>query len=68
VKLCLSPTGLLLICHDEESCPLSKRARERLAVESAAIGLVMTEIDYQAVVSPNYYHPSVKIWRLQYQH
>jgi hypothetical protein len=66
VKLCLAPTGVLLICHDEESCPLSKRARERLEVESAAIGLTMTEIDYRGVVSPNYFHPSVKMWRLQY--
>jgi hypothetical protein len=66
VKLCLSPRGRLFICHDEESCPLSKRARERLRVESSAIGLEMVEIEYRDIVSLSFFHPSVKLWQLQY--
>ena len=67
IQICLLPTGILLLCHDEESCPLSKQAKEKLKQISENIGLIMTSIDYQDDVSSGFYQSNVKMWKFQYK-
>lgn len=66
IRKCLSPTGVLYICHDNDSCPLSKKALQGLKDQSADLGLSMEEVDYRECVGENYYSDAVKIWRFQY--
>ena len=67
IKKCLCyPEGVLYICHDNDSCPLSKQALEGLHSQAAALDLSILDLDYRDIVGENYYAKSVKIWRFEF--
>jgi hypothetical protein len=67
IKKCLVyPTGVLYICHDNDSCPLSTRALQGLKEYSVQCELRMMEVDYRESVGECYYSNAVKIWKFEY--
>lgn len=67
IKKCLLPSGVLYICHDNDSCPLSKRALQGLKDQASALNLSIEDLDYRECVGESYYSDSVKIWRFEYE-
>jgi len=67
IKKCLLPSGVLYICHDNDSCPLSKRALQGLKDQAVTLELNMEEVQYRDHVGESFYSDSVKIWRFQYE-
>eukprot|EP00602_Paraphysomonas_sp_CaronLab_P013061 CAMPEP_0185038504 /NCGR_PEP_ID=MMETSP1103-20130426/34242_1 /TAXON_ID=36769 /ORGANISM="Paraphysomonas bandaiensis, Strain Caron Lab Isolate" /LENGTH=282 /DNA_ID=CAMNT_0027576969 /DNA_START=76 /DNA_END=921 /DNA_ORIENTATION=+ len=62
VEKCLLKHGMLLICHDDDSCPLSSRAKCDLEKAALNIGLSMEPVVYQHIVGQSYVSPSIKMW------
>jgi len=63
--LCLE--GIAFICHDNDSCPMSKFAfKELLSSCERAGGLYLTEVDYKGSILPEFYSNDVKLWTLRF--
>lgn len=66
IKNCLSINGIVLICHDNESCPLSSKVLPSLVRVSSEIGLIMEEVNYETYVEASYVSDTVKMWKFVY--
>ena len=64
LKINLCTSGIGLICHDNDSCPLSKFAHASLKRICAEEGLHMEEIDYSHSVQQGFHSPNVHLWRI----
>lgn len=56
--------GIFLLCHDNDSCPLSARAEGMLNEEAITFHYSMCEIDYEHMIPKEYYSRKIKLWKL----
>ena len=61
-----APGAEALICHDNDSCPLSSSAETALVHASHSHGLSFEEIALKGKVHDCFYEPSVRLWRLRH--
>ena len=64
VKEFLSDDGMALLCHDNDSCPLSKFASESLQNVCRDVGFTFTELDYTQHMAQPFSNRLVKMWKL----
>lgn len=66
VKGNLKEGGIALICHDNDSCPLSKYAQQELFLVCNRLDLHIQNVEYgeKEVGSISFINPLVKIWQL----
>jgi len=56
--------GFALLCHDNDSCPLSKFAYGELLTASADLGLLLTEVNYGPFTNSGFRHDLVQMWKV----
>ena len=61
------PFGVGLICHDDDSCPLSKFALKNLTAKCAVVGLSLEEIDYMGHLDESYANRTIRMWHLYHE-
>jgi len=61
-------TAFALICHDNDSCPLSPRAEAELSVRCKEQGFTFTPISLRGVVTETFYEKTMRMWRLTHAH
>ena len=66
IHKCLLPSGVLYLCHDNDSCPLSKQALKGLNEQAIQRGMSIADVSYRECVGTEFYSDSVKIWRFEY--
>merc|ERR1711991_319913 len=64
-KKYMSLSGIGLICHDNDSCPLSKFAHTNLERICEDEGFCLKEIDYSSSVQPGFFNSNVHLWSLK---
>ena len=62
---CLRPSGTCLICHDNESCPLSREAQAKMGKVAESHNFLFDEILYEGLVEPSYFNSNVKMWKIR---
>jgi len=56
--------GVALVCHDNDSCPLSPAAEKGLTSRCVGRGISFDPVDLTDKVDPPFYEKSVRMWRL----
>ena len=63
---CLTPQGKVLLCHDNDSCPLSSHAYDELVQLAIKWGFQVVEIPYIGIVEDEYCSDLIKIWEITF--
>jgi hypothetical protein len=64
VRNSLKQNGIFLLCHDNDSCPLSVKAEKNLFEMANIFNFEMVTIDYKFSVSAAFFNENVKLWKL----
>lgn len=63
---CLTPQGKVLLCHDNDSCPLSCHAYEELRQLAVKWGFRIMESPYNDFVEDEYCSDLIQIWEITF--
>ena len=58
--------GEAFICHDNDSCPMSKYALKELESACSNLGLAIKEIDYKSFVDFKFHSDLIKLWSITF--
>ena len=61
---CLSTQGIILLVHDNDSCPLSAQAFDSLVKLSGSFKFNLSEISYADILDSSFVRLDVKMWKL----
>lgn len=64
LKLCLDRNGVCLICHDDDSCPMSPEAHSKLLRLAGENSFDVEDITYTDFVEPCFCGPKIKMWKI----
>jgi predicted nicotinamide N-methyase len=64
LSLCLRPTGICYICHDDDSCPMSPEALAKLLKIAADTGFEVNQVAYETFVEPCFTSKTVRMWKI----
>lgn len=62
----LSKTGMIILCHDDDSCPLSKYCHERLIQAAKAYRFHLSIVPLQGKVPSEFYSETIHLWKITY--
>jgi len=63
----LEKSGYALLCHDNDSCPLSKFSYDRLKSLCLLNNFTLEELDYEGYIPNRFYSSTVKLWKLSHR-
>ena len=64
IQTFLKPSAVAYICHDDDSCPLSKFASDELKALCQQVGLTFTKVNYEECLDSSFYSEKIFIWQL----
>ena len=63
-QLLLNENGIILLCHDDDACPMSPQSRLSLFNFINNFGYFIEDIEYKSCIPSRFYNDDVKMWKI----